>query len=333
MDLIEKPREEEKKSPEAGEQDGAGFGGRANIKNILAEEVDTEDVEENKEVNPEHFQVASFDIPEDKTENKDGGGAGPVPPDPEKKEEVKTEAKEEKKPVITEQGAQDKQGAVVRLMKPEVMMSFANILLGRLGAIWKPNNPDFLKFDGADRKDLSIILGESIKEGNWGGIGAKWLLIGLVTIIIAGKIWNRNKPAAGEVEGEQKQEISSSTKESPAGLDKILAKFEEMQRQTQDHITELRQQNEFLKGLLDKKVERGREEASAGSQDKDPRYYKGIDLETVQFTDKGSRIYPDKAGQKGYGKEGAKMGTPSQEDKELYFAWKRYKDFILEDAA
>lgn len=313
-DLIEEPVaagdeiKNETKDPPAGPA-GKDFS------YVLDEEVNETIVEENTDVNESDFAVENFEVkdkdekiedPEKKTVRKD--------PDP---------APEEKKDPPLTQKEQEKQGAVVRLAKPTLLISFSNIMLGRLGAIVKPSNPDFLKLNKPDRDDMGIILGDAVAEGKWTGIPAKWLLIGLAILILAGKIWNRNKPA--KIESEVKNESAAS---SPA-YDKILAEFQDFRKTTEAHISELKEQNNLLKGLLDKKVDRTK--TAQVEDDKRPFMYKGVDLTKISFTEKGARIYPEKAGEKGYSAGGAKMGIPSQEDKELWFAWKQYKENIEED--
>lgn len=307
MDLHEEVKNDQEPGAPAGND----------YSSVLLEDVETENVEENKEINQNDFVVESLDIDPAKEEEKKNVEIKPdVKPEPETKKDA---------PVNTQRNA-----AVTRLMKPQLMMTFTNMLLGRAGAIIKPDNPDFLKLNKPDREDLGVIMGDAVQEGNWGGVPAKWLLLGLVILIIAGKIWNRNKKA-DTIETEEKKEIASGA--ASADIQKLIARFDEHQKETRGYIDELKEQNRFLKELLDKKLERGMLKEKPGDADHQERFYKGHDLSKIEFTEKGAFIDPSKAGKKGYSPRGAKMGIPSEEEKDLYFAWKRYQEFMIEDAA
>lgn len=306
MDLHENipPSGEEKK--EQGVAPGAGAQGK--ITDILDEEVDTEQVEENTEINESDFTVTSFEV--------------------EKEEPKQIEVKQTQEPEKnnTPEVSQARQKAVSRLFKADTFLLLANNMLGKAGKAFKPNNPDFLKFTKPDREDLGIILNDTAKEENWAAFPAKYLLIFFLILHLTICIRNRNKQPGSE----ENQGAGLGAGQDQSALDRVLLQMKEMQETSNKHIAELREQNALLKGLLDKKVERDQGRSKKPTKEAPERYYKGIDLEGVQFTEAGARIFPEMAGKPGYSKNGVRMGTPPHSEKDLFFVWKRYQEWKSE---
>ncbi len=258
------------------------------ITEVLDEEVIQEKAEENTQVDTSDFDVDSFD------DKKDPDKKDPPMEDP-------------KDPITLTPEAERKQGAASRLMKSSTLTMVYNLVAKRVGAIANPKNPGCLAFDQQDTADINILLEDTVKEENWTGFPTKWLLLIVVALIIVGKIFTWNKPAA-------KIETSTNTGLPEGDIRMLMSKYDET-------IKALTDQNKMLQDLLTKKI-------TADPKPKPAHLYKNIDLNNVRFSDNGAIIDPSKAGLKGYTDQGKKMGTPSHEEKELYKRWKEYQEHL-----
>lgn len=281
--------------------------------NIIDEEVVRNDVEQNTKINNSDFG--------------DPGLADKKEADPEKdieEEEDPAPAEAPKKPAPAVVIDDPKNRAVSRLMNTNTILTFYNVVAGRIGKTVNEKNPDCLKFDGEDTEDIGIILKDTVEEENWSRFPSKWMLLIVVVLIVIGKIFSWNKKPVVKTLG---------AGGDPLDLDDIkkqLAGMQEQFNQVSQTLAAFKEQNDLLKTILDKNL------LSAGDTKKTitkPGIYKGHDLSNPNlFTQNGAIIDHTKAGEKGYTKNGAKMGIPSAEENDIYKHWKYYQEFELEVA-
>lgn len=283
------------------------------VTQTIDEEVIVTDVKQNNTVNQTDFEDAVDEDPVVKVT-----------------EEKKAEVKKEDPPVGSkdnplahgEKDAKDKQGAVTRLMKPDVLMHTLNSGLRRTGKLINEKNPDFLVFDKEDKEDIGILLTETVAEENWKGTPTKWLLIIMVGLVLIGKIFSWNKPKAIAVE-------AKNTESENKLLLQMQQNFEKLEAQ-QKLLTE---QNDMLRALLDKQISGKAPLHTVEKNTGMPKIYKGYDLSKISFTENGALIDPSKAGQKGYTDQGKKQGIPSDEIKDVKKQWQLYNEYYKEEAA
>jgi len=274
----------------------------ANVKELLDEDVEQNDVEENTDINTDDFEVDNFH--EAKNNGKD------------KKDNTKTAGNPSPNPNPEPVRDERKNAAVARLMKPKVIIGVYNSVAGRIGKMVNKTNPDCLRFENEDVDDLGILMEETVKEENWSGVPTKWLLLIVVAVILVGKIMMWSKPK--EIKNAGIINPGNNNNATPPGIEKMM---ESMNK----NIQELQEQNKLLRSLLDKKV------STDKVPDKKPqRFFKNYDLNKISFTKNGAIIDPSKAGKKGYTDAGAKMGIPSYEEKEVYEYWKIYRQHTQE---
>lgn len=303
------------------------------IEDIVNEEVDQNGAaDENTTINDEDFTVDREDIETEKAEEKK---------DPENKKDPKTEnksteseAKEEPEHVNTK-----KEGALKRQMKPKLMLTFANVILGRVGGLFNSQQPpSYWQFSKADKGDIEILLGETVEEENLSGMGAKWMLLIVIGIILIVKIMNRNKEWKPDASIDYKTEtnVQAKTIEYEKIYTEARARYDGKNNfdKVQNQIDQLVEQNKLLRKIIDEKILKNSETDFELIKDiktsiKTPskgRFYKNFDLEKISFSKAGAMINPDKAGDKGYSTKGAKMGIPSEEDRDIQKAWEAYHE-------
>lgn len=301
------------------------------IENVLSEDAEKFEHQQNTEVNQDDFKVEDFNTPVEEKKEEEKPPIEEKKPEPvaENKEEKKEEPKPEEKKLTKEE--EKKNEVVARLMKPDTLIAFGDILLVRIGGLLTPDKPrEYWALTAQDKKDLTYLLGETIKEENWTHIPTKYMLFFLIVLILGGKALNMNKPY--KKSGDQKEpEEKKSAKEN---YDNIVA--ERKQKQMNEKLDQANKRNQELekeisnlRNLLNKKQDAG---FTPYEEIKDvERYYKPkgskttYDLETMQFTPRGAVIEPENAGKKGYTKEGARMGIPSYEMQDVFAKWKEYQ--------
>lgn len=317
-----------------------------NITEILAEEPEkASEQSEGPAPNPDDFRIESFDIPDEKKEP----GAADQPATTNAGEAKKTETITEKETIKNPDGSeikkettivteQNKSSTFARAFKAETAILFFDMLMVRAGGIFTPDKPrEYWAMTVQDKADLSSLLKESASEEEWKGIPTKWLFITILALIIGGKIYHAKNPnvtvAPGSVlpgndtpAGDQKDPDKKIENE----LNQALAVHKQ-----NEMIQELREQNQLLKGLLDKAYNDKktdppvmtvlRNEETVSHDIADHYIVNGYDLDVLQFTDKGAIFDPTKANTKGWSPTGVKLGNISQQQKEAFEAWKKYK--------
>ncbi len=276
------------------------------LSDILSEKIRVEKKVESQEVNADDFTSDFKDKPAAaaKDEKKDN---------PVAKEEIKDKEAE-------------KNAAATRLFQPDVVLQTYNAFTGRIGAVVNKKNPDCLKFDDEDTKDIGILLKNTAEEEGWSRFPTKWLLIFLVAVILVGKILMWNKPKQVEAAANNNlQQANQEQAAAPAGQDKLI-------EQMNANMNELREQNRLMQALLDKKIDESPKNNFKAADVAPEQMYKGYDLEKISFTEKGALVDPDKAGQKGYTDDGKKVGLISHADKDVHRQWKLYQKFIKVEA-
>lgn len=271
--------------------------GGPDITETLSEEVAQSTEEKATDIKADDFIVDTFDVTEKKPDDKK--------PEP-KKEEVKA--------------PDNKTKAVSRLAKPSTMVAFADIVLVRVGAIFSKRPREYWKLSGEDKEDLSLLLQDTINEGNFSGIPAKWLLLGVVALIILGKVLNMNNPDYQPSEKKQVDQVKAEAE--------LKLKYSEEMDTMRENIESLANQNKQILDLLRKGNNEFAEDVEIISETKKPdKLYKGYDLDKISFTPNGALVDPSKAGEKGYNDDGTKVGNISKEHKDVHRQWKVYKQF------
>lgn len=282
------------------------------ITQVIDEEVVISDVEENTNIVENDFEdaVDESDNVTVETDKKD-----PVKTDPAPKGTKDNPLRQE------DPDAKNKQGAITRLMKPGVVMHVFNSFAGRTGKLINKNNPDFLKFDREDKEDIEILLTETVAEENWTGFPTKYLLLGMVALILVAKIFSWNKVPTAKIENTGTSESGDHDKK----LQQLMQNFEKLEAQQKL----IQEQNDLLRALLDKQIS-GKSIGQKTSNESGPpsKMYKGYDLSKISFTEKGAIIDPAKAGQQGYTDQGKKQGIPSKEEQDVKKQWHLYQKFI-----
>lgn len=287
-----------------------------NITDILDEEVDITEVEQSTSINMNDFKVDSFEL---STEEKNP-----------------TEEKKESKSATTP--PVQKNEAIARAAKPSIMVAFADIMLVRLGAAFSKKPKEYWRLSGEDKEDLTLLLGETIKEGDFTGIPSKWLLIGVVVLIIIAKVMNMND-----------KNYTGETKKIDTDYESIRIQAETRYKASQefnilnDTIEALKEQNKMLVKMM-KDIENKVENTNAStsqivdativSQQKNlkiNKIFRGYDLSKIDFTRNKSLIDPSKAGEQGYTDKGKKLGRISLEQEEVYKQWVLYKNEFKAD--
>lgn len=281
------------------------------ITDILEEDINETTVEQNTTINDDDF------------EDSDGGSTTNTSEDPEEKT-----VDPQPDPPVTKKDppAQNdpKNKAVARLMNPATILSFYNIVAGRIGKSFNTKNPDCLKFDQEDTEDIGLILKDTVEEENWSRFPSKYLLLIVLALIIVGKIMSWNKAPVQRVNAgnspnpeleKQVLELTEKISTSEKLMSDMLKGFEA-----------LKEQNELLKSILENKT--GMKTGTTTNK----KIFKGHDLSDPDlFTENGAIRDRKKIGQKGYTSTGVKMGIPSQEEKETYAAWKLYQENMNEE--
>lgn len=278
------------------------------LTDIIDEEIDRIEVEENKSINKDDFLDTDPPAGDPDAETDEDPEAAGSPP-------AKTD-----KPAAVDV---PKNKAISNLMNTGTIITFYNVMAGRTGRIINSNNPDCLKLDAEDSEDLGVILKSTVEEENWSRFPTKYMLLIVVALIVIGKIFSWNKPAA------KISAAAGSSAGDPEALRQLNDKLAGMERKFGELATTLdavQKQNILLQGLLDK---------ATGKRSGQPPVsrYKGHDLSNPNlFSENGALIDPSKAGQKGYSSSGKKMGIPSAEEADIYERWKAYQEWILEAA-
>lgn len=270
---------------------------------MVQEDIEQDDTQENTKVNLDDFDDAPARKDADPEPAKN-----PPPADPEK-------SKTDPAPSPVNNA---RNSAVSRIMKPNTVLTFFNVMAGRIGKVANPKNPDCLKLDDEDKEDLGVVFADAVEEENWSRFPAKWMLLICVALILVGKIfsWNR-KPEEKISKGDNSAELEA--------LNAKIITLERNQEQNLQIIDELKKQNKFLQQLAG-------QEKKTGTKAPD-RFVGEFDLKNPNlFTSKGAIVRPEMAGKKGFSPTGAKVGAQSQEEKQLYQQWRAYQDHIRESS-
>ncbi len=334
--------EEEKKQPEEKKFEAGGSREPAPIKNnefnsVLDEEVnEQENIKENKDIDEDDFRTDSFDNPSKPIEEKKA---------PENKE---NEAKNENNNTEQTEGGQPntepgKEGAVKRLMKPGVLMAFADTMLVRAGSLVnKEQHPDHWRFNKQDKADLQIILGETIEEEKWSGIRSLYLLIIVLALIVWTKWQGRNdpyKPNQVEQTTPEKKDFNKIVAETKSHENKNadFGEWKSYMETMKKNMEELQKQNAYLKEVIETKLFNANGVQSAdqirqAAELKNKMYgkaegtfFKGYDLSKITFTKNGAIVDASKIGTDGWTDRGVKNGRPTPEDKEVKEQWEIYQ--------
>jgi hypothetical protein len=278
------------------------------ITETLSEEVHEETTEKATDIDMDDFEVDSFEEPvkEQKEEKKEstsaGQGASTTPP----------AAKSE---------------AVARAAKPGTIIIFADILLKRLGSTFSKRPKEYWGLSSEDKEDLTLLMSETIREGDFTNIPSKWLLIGVVALIIMAKVMNMNDPdysPSGKKIANSEYEKIRIEAEAKAKVDKevnvILKQVEALKEQNKTLMDLLTEMKSSKSGIDIAEI------ISETRNEKPEPVWNGYDLRKISFTDKGALIDPSMAGKPGYTPEGKKMGQISREHKELHKKWERWNE-------
>lgn len=332
----EGPENNQENQEEKKETGGAASSGEyqaegKNIEDIVSEEVtEDEQKEQNQNINQDDFTASAEDL----------GAEGPNEQNENRKKT--TEKNPEEKPEEKKETPVDSQEAFKRQMKPKTMITFGNILLGRVGAMFSKQPKEYWKITGEDREDLEIIMDDAVAEGNFSGMNPKWMLVIVLGIILIAKIFNANKPWTPEGKVENKSE-EKKEQHSEKDAEKIYAETRARwdAKNNFDKVMEtleaLKEQNKLLMKIIDEKIPLAAKDFDEAvkketrKKDLEGRMYRATngklyDLERISFTEKGALIDPDMAGQDGYTTEGKKQGIPSKNEKDLKAAWEMYQE-------
>ncbi len=282
---------------------------------LLDREIETHETVINNTVNEDDFTLDQEDF------------------DPEEKE-TKTDPKKETAPSSEVPASTEKSEAFKRLMKPNVILTFADMMLRRADALTPSLPKGYWGLTKLDKADLSVLIQESAEEGNWTGIPAKYLLMAVLSMIIMGKIFGmkeaKKNPQNFNIEqtGRNEEPVNDYDKIRQEIKSKNYsdAKKENEQKQIIDALME---QNKLLKNMIEKLMDQqdnSKEVKFAMHTQSKEGFFKGFDLNRISFSPNGALINPDMAGQKGYTDRGIKTGTPSQADQELRKQYELYHE-------
>ena len=233
-------------------------------------------------------------------------------------------------------------------VKPNMMFIMWDLFVPKIGgAIAKDTPKEHWKLDPADKADLSTLITESAKEGDWKGVPTKWFLLLAIAAIIIVKV-RTYKDKKIEAEGEtatngKTKTLEQTYAEMKAAEDSKLgvAKYEET-------IQRLEKQNNKLQRMFDEFEKTGSlkksdyyEEIKAediqtanGLVDEAKKIinpnvhvsniFEDFNLDEIKFSFNGGFVELDKAGTKGYNDKGVKLGQPSAIMKKVFAQWKDY---------
>lgn len=310
--LIENPKGEETTDPvqEKDQSPSAEVNSSENpdITEVFSDPVVKEEGEKNTEVNLDDFKIKSFG-----DQKKEG-----------EKSHASAEAKKEPGAGTS---SETKNHAVARGAKPSTLVLFGDILLKRIGPSFSKRPKEYWQLSAEDKQDLTILVEDTIKEGDYSGIPTKWLLIGVLAMIILAKVMNRNNP---DYEPSKKVETAADY-ESIRAQTKARADSDKEFSLMKEQIQALTDQNKMLRDLLSEKKGNIDDDTAEIIEEtknvrKIDRIYNGYDLAKISFTERGALVDPSKAGQPGYTDEGKKMGNISKEHQDLREKWSIYRE-------
>lgn len=135
------------------------------------------------ETSDEGFQMVSSS--EDNTESNTGAPKDPHDVD-EDLDALRKDAAADK-PKEGEKSADPKTSVMQSILNPEMLISGGDMALSRIGAWITKTDKSKWKLDEDEKAEILPMLTECIKEENWQGIPAKYLLVGAVAIIYGTK--------------------------------------------------------------------------------------------------------------------------------------------------
>lgn len=292
------PALEEKKETVQEQEISPGDDQNPDVTDVFSEQVVKEHVEKKSDINLADFKVDSFES----NEKKD------APADQPKNTTSST-----------------KNDAVARGAKPSTLVLVGDIMLARIGAAFSKNPKEYWRFSKEDKDDLSILAEETAREGDYSSIPSKWLLIGVLAMIILAKVMTRNNP-----DNQPGKKIVNSEYEIVLAQTKARAEADKDVSLLRDQVEALREQNKLLMGMLAKR--KGPEDDDIAEileetkNHKIEKHYKGYDLSKISFTERGALIDPSMAGQPGYTPEGKKMGNISKDHIDLREKWTLWRE-------
>lgn len=311
-----------------------------NIHDVLGEEVNASTVQETTSVKNDDDFMLDGNEPEPEARK-----AAPTLPEPELKEDTKKIT--EKSEVIAPDGTKSIQTTVTettelnevkaRSVKPNMMLLMWDMFVPKLGsAIYPDTDANHWKIPAADKGDLTILISESAKEGDWKGVPTKIFLIIALAAIILVKWRSRNDNKINTSENKQSTvktleqtkielQAKEETKAMFAKYEDELAKMQKQNKILYSQIEKLTgKKNTYYEEVTEEDIKAGEKIVQAAKTIIQEAQYKGFDLDKIRFSLNGGFVEREKAGTKGYNAKGVKIGVPSAEHKDLFDKWKRY---------
>lgn len=234
-------------------------------------------------------------------------------------------------------------------VKPNMMFIMWDLFVPKIGgALAKDTPKEHWKLDPADKADLSTLITESAKEGDWKGVPTKWFLLLAIAAIIIVKV-RTYKDKKIESEGESANNGKTKTLEQTYAEMKAIEDAKLGVAKYEETIQRLEKQNNKLQRMFDEWEKTGTlkksdyyEEIKAEDLEKanglvseakkiintNPselsNIYEDFNLDEIKFSFNGGFVELDKAGTKGYNDKGVKLGQPSAIMKKVFNQWKDY---------